>query len=125
MLAFIVLDDEVHAILACEGIDVPLNQTLVQDVADAYEAYVRGARGFAGCVKENTGWSRLPGKGIVNDCEELHGLAVSRVYAADPADFWWSTVNHYKGRYEWRFLNTWWTMALKDEILRRRGKGKV
>ena len=89
------------------------------EIAAAYDKYFRDKRGYTGVVKENIGWKSVPSRRMAKACEEVHYLAVERGYASDPADFWWSKTNHYKGRYEWRFLDVCWTMAVKLELMKR------
>ena len=119
VVAFAVLDDELQAIIGCEEWTDAGGRALVKEIAAAYDKYFRDKRGYTGVVKENIGWKSVPSRRMAKACEEVHYLAVERGYASDPADFWWSTTNHYKGRYEWRFLDVCWTMAVKLELMKR------
>ncbi len=119
VVAFAVLDDELQAIFGCEEKADAGGRDLVKEIADAYEKYYRDKHGYSGMVRENVGWKSVSPKRIAKACEEIHYLAVEKGYASDPADFWWSTTNHYKGKYEWRFLDVYWTMAVKLELMKR------
>jgi len=113
LVAFAVLDDEFDAILACRD-ELHSGSDMLREIEKAYDQYYKEKRDHTCCVKETVGWSTLPADKVAEACNDIHFLAVVQGYASDAADFWWSSLNQYKGRYEWTFLDNRWVGIVRQ-----------
>ena len=122
VIAFTLLDDELHLILARCGegyymtpekkgrrspYDTDPNKGILEDLRRESRAlYGRSVGKAHPVLRETSSWEKLecPSE-VLRECCDIHQMPVRNGYVSSASEYWWSSYISYRGRYYWKFLN--------------------
>ena len=122
VIAFTLLDDQLHLILARRGKEHK-QSTGVEEVKawretdpdkEILEDLRRESRELygktIGCsypvLRETSSWEKLEEPSdLLRECCDIHQMPVKNGYVDKASQYWWSSYTSYRGRYYWKFLN--------------------
>lgn len=100
VLAFTVLDDEVHFLLQIKKTAEESSEQTAERILEQWSNYLEKMHKF----QQNP---ELFLEGIEQEeqmlkiCKEIHQLAVNQGYVKERKDYWWSSFQSYRGVYSW------------------------
>lgn len=112
VIAFTLLDDELHLLLALQKRRRRRKSepsAFIEQLNGAYDAYFSDKdKKYGTLLREQPLWKEIDEQeALLQKCYEIHTLARKSGYSREERDFWWSSLNAYNGHYLWEFVNIW------------------
>lgn len=122
VIAFTLLDDQLHLILARRGkehgqsVDLECGKAwretdpdkeILEDLRrESRELYGRTMGRAYPVLRETSSWEKLEKPSdLLRECCDIHQMPVRNGYVDKASQYWWSSYTSYRGRYYWKFLN--------------------
>ena len=113
---FCLLDKSVHVLMDTGESEINARQILRDCFDNAYVGYYRERHGFKNPIRARSGQEAASSeKRYLRWLYQMHVLPVIHGIVREPDDYWWTSWQTYRERYEWPFVETEGALSLLNE----------